>query len=309
MIQERNGIKELGIFWSFQKDMNLPKFKNLMEDNDNSPRLTFNSESGGWDMIDSEAEIDGINDEMMKILNAKKSLFERLLFYFLEKRMKKNKKLLKENKYKNSLLTIREYFTNFSKSFKELTPIVEIADYYEKALEDAKATGQKSLIEKIENILEISRTEAHLIQMKLNKYVSEEQMIDFYEKTDRNKKLKLTWIKNFVKIIPEKIITLKKEIDERGLFDNYVILHFDPNGDATNLTEEEKEVKKDPILFGVMEKSRKLYYIADWVDDYCDLTLDKMFTELNEKVFTINNKNVKTYIDRHGEYEQKRVKL
>lgn len=66
---------------------------------------------------------------------------------------------------------------------------------------------------------------------------------------------------------------------------------------------------KDPILFGVMEHSRKLYYIGDWKDEYCDLTLEDMFTSLGEKVLEINNDNLKTYINTAGEYKQKREKI
>ena len=36
--------------------------------------------------------------------------------------------------------------------------------------------------------------------------------------------------------------------------------------------EREKAKRRDPILFGIFKESRKLYYIGDWVDDYCDLT-------------------------------------
>ena len=38
----------------------------------------------------------------------------------------------------------------------------------------------------------------------------------------------------------------------------------------------EKIRNKDPILFGQLEfQPKRLYYIADWIDEHCDLTLDK----------------------------------
>ena len=48
------------------------------------------------------------------------------------------------------------------------------------------------------------------------------------------------------------------------------------------MTEEEKRIKKDPILFGVIYGSNKLYYIADWVDEYCDLTWDQVVEKLEK---------------------------
>ena len=158
-------------------------------------------------------------------------------------------------------------------------------------------------------MLNVVRGEAHLIQMGVKYYVSNEQVCDFYEAVDEDKNLKLTWIEHFVKVIPTEIVELKAEIDMRGVFDNYVILHYDPDGNATSLTKEEIEVKKDPILFGVIENSKRLYYIGDWKDDYCDLTLEDMFEQLGEKTLEINNKNLKTYINKVGDYEQMRKKL
>lgn len=34
--------------------------------------------------------------------------------------------------------------------------------------------------------------------------------------------------------------------------------------------------KKDPILFGLMTERRVLYFVGDWVDDFCNLTLDQI---------------------------------
>ena len=90
---------------------------------------------------------------------------------------------------------------------------------------------------------------------------------------------------------------IKKDVDERKIFDNYVVLHYDPKENGEKLTKKEKEKKKDPILFGVIKNSKKLYFVADWKDEYCDLTLDEMFKILKEKVLKINNTSVKSYID------------
>ncbi len=120
---------------------------------------------------------------------------------------------------------------------------------------------------------------------------------------------RLPIFQNFVKVIPNEIVDLKKDLDKKLLFDNYAILHYDPNNDATDITEVEKEIRKDPILFGLLKNSKKLYYIGDWKDEYCDLTLEEMFIELEEEVLTINNRTVKTFINNAGTYNPKRKKL
>ena len=55
----------------------------------------------------------------------------------------------------------------------------------------------------------------------------------------------------------------------------------------TNKEREEKkadrERAKDPILFGkYMYDEENYYYLADWVDEYCDLTLAKFVDEMNK---------------------------
>jgi hypothetical protein len=314
MITKRDGKRILRIFDAFNIDRDLPKYKGKKgEDNRGNPVFTIQtntntgtneilltdnttpaqnwgtpSNEGGWS-VDS-VEVNRFN------------IFKKLKINIRSKRIEAKKR-------ERALISIRNYFTNFAQGFKELTPIAEIGDHYEKAILQATSLGQTSLVERLKDMVGVVRGEAHLIQMDLKYYVTNGQVCDFYESSDQDKHLKLTWIKNFVKIIPNDVVEIKDEVDKRGIFDNYVILHYDPNDDATDLTKVEKEIKKDPILFGVINNSLKLYYIADWKDDYCDLTLEGMFEELGEKTLEINNKNLKTYINKVGDYEQKRKKI
>ena len=67
-----------------------------------------------------------------------------------------------------------------------------------------------------------------------------------------------------------------------------------------DLVRQKKKLKRRevPILFGVIKNSNKLYYLSDWKDEYCDLTLEEMFKVLKGKVLEINNKSVKTFISK-----------
>lgn len=319
MISERSkraGIKELKIFDDFKVDNSLPKYSGEKTEDEHG-RIVFTSSAdtnlfqgtdsatyngGVWLSVPSSG---GDLEEGSIDLPNKLNFFQRLKIAFTLKSILEKRK---EKKKKENLISIRDYFINLSEHFNELTPLADIADHYEKAILQAEKLGQKSLKEKLQDMLDVVRGEAHLIQMGIKQYVTNEQMCDFYESVDEDKNLKLTWIEHFVKVIPNEIVELKAEIDKRGVFDNYVILHYDPEGNATSLTKEEIEVKKDPILFGVIKNSKRLYYVGDWVDDYCDLTLERMFEELGEKVLEINNRNLKTYINKIGDYEQRRKK-
>ena len=285
---KRAGLKELEIFDYFVVDQNLPKYKRD-EQIQTAGGIVFDNQSNNvtiWsEPIPMQVE-DGSFDDYYE----KKTIRTRIGNWILGKTNKPKKKRIK--------MSIIDFFTSLSKSYTELTPIAEIAEHYEKALIQAKTMGQQSLVENLENIIDIARGEAHLIAMGLKKYVSEKQILDFYDMVGEDKNLKLTWIKNFGRIIPESIYEIKKSVDEKKIFDNYVILHYDPANNGEKMTKEEVEKKKDPILFGVIKNSKKLYYVADWKDDYCELTLEEMFKTLKGKVLQINNKTVKTFIDK-----------
>lgn len=296
MISKRGGIKELQIFDSFEIDYNLPKYAQSKE-NDNYARGSFITVNNGTGTLTGSNAgitiqggwITGTQSFGDNHYLSKPTLRERLIDW-LSKKPKVTKPVAK--------IGVIEFFTKLTKSFEELTPVADIATHYEKALIQANTMGQTALIERLKDLVEVVRGEAHLVQIDLKKYVTEKQIISFYELVGEEKNLKLTWIKNFGRIIPEEIYEAKKSVDERNIFDNYVILHYDPENNGEKLTKKEIEKKKDPILFGVIQNSRKLYYIADWKDDYCELTLDEMFNKLGGKVLTINNKTVKTFINK-----------
>lgn len=78
------------------------------------------------------------------------------------------------------------------------------------------------------------------------------------------------------------------EIDKLEVFDNYCILHYDETGESTDMTVEEKEAeakrRRDPIMFGLISGSKKLYYICDWVTPDDDITLDKVIEILGKEI-------------------------
>ncbi len=171
-------------------------------------------------------------------------------------------------------MTIPEFFTSLKNSASELEVLQERAMGYEKALANAEAAGQTALYEQLKAGLHAYWMESQLIALKLTKFLKEEDVVRFAGLTKRG--LSLDWIKNFTRVIPSEIVATKKRLDELGVFDNYVVLHYDPEKKAVAETAKETEARKDPILFGVIENRRVLYFVGDWIDEYCDLTLDQL---------------------------------
>lgn len=146
------------------------------------------------------------------------------------------------------------------------------------AMKNADLNGQTALKEKLLRDMIINKYESVLYANNLYYVVTEDQVVNFVKKTKNG--VRLTYVKNYVHIIPPEVTKKVQEINKFEIFDNYVILHYDPDTKSYSETIEETKRRRDPILFGVIRGSNKLYYITDWVDEYCNLTLDKFVETL-----------------------------
>ena len=171
-------------------------------------------------------------------------------------------------------LSIPNFFTCVKSSVHNLDTVYDISENYEYAIIQARNCGQNALVEKLKASLEIVKAESHLYNLERRKYLTEDQLVEFVKKAPKG--LRLDWMNNFTRLVPKELIDIKIECDEHLIFDNYVVLHYDPNKKSWAETKAEIEARKDPVLFGVLRSSRKLYYIGDWVDEHCDLTLEEI---------------------------------
>lgn len=308
--------KNLAIFDNFKVDTKLPKYTEKISESDNSDKIDYADMpiSGGWgttttnfsSVDNSISEFRTVSVDYLKYLknqvdNEDIPIFTKVKYYifiyFTSLFVKnKTKDITVQKKY-----TIEEFFKTIKNSKMEMNETKDILQKYETVLIEAKKNGQQSLFEKLIKIKDVISSEARLIENGITKYVTEEQVVKLYNDTDATKKLKLTYLENYIRIIPSDIIKLKDIANEIKVFDNYVILHFDPFNNSTDLTQKEKVEaarSKDPIIFGVIQNSRKLYFVGDWVDEYCDLTLDKMMETIGDKELILTNKSVISYINK-----------
>lgn len=144
---------------------------------------------------------------------------------------------------------------------------------YLKEVYNAASIGQIALLENLIRGMVTNKYEAVLYAENLYYAVSEDQMVSFIKKCEKG--IKLDYIKNFTRPIPQDVIDKVNQVNKLEVFDNYVVLYYDPDGKIYQETEKERAKRKDPILFGLIAGSKKLYYIADWIDEYCDLTLEQ----------------------------------
>lgn len=177
-------------------------------------------------------------------------------------------------------MDIISFFTNIKATSKEsFNGYVNRVEKYLKAIHDARIIGQDALVEKLSREMIANKYESFLAAEGYYHVVTERQVIDFVKKTERG--VSLDYVKNFIRPIPQCVVDKIAEADKLEVFDNYVIMHYDPKGANRQDTAKEEAKKRDPIVFGVIAGSTKLYYITDWVDEYCDLTLEKFVDTLN----------------------------
>jgi hypothetical protein len=169
-------------------------------------------------------------------------------------------------------LTVREFFTGLKGAKVDLAVIDGRVRGYESALKRAQEAGQTALVEQLTVGIDAARAETLLLAMGKSQVLEEATVVEFVKKCKRG--LRLDWVANFTRVIPDDVLAVKREADQRGIFDNYAILHYDPEAKSYAETEAEKAARRDPILFGLIEGKRRLYYLGDWEDEFCDLTLD-----------------------------------
>ena len=150
-----------------------------------------------------------------------------------------------------------------------------------------RSAGQYTKADTIKELKTIIVEEAAVVAAGFTSYVSEGMLIDFLKKSDRG--ATVDFLRYYEEEIPPEVVEKKVAVDKLMVFDNYVVVHYsDAIRKAAKAEKKEsdkkekvaRELRRDPILFGLIKNSRKLYYITDWVTDTDDLTLEKLEEEL-----------------------------
>ena len=180
-------------------------------------------------------------------------------------------------------LTPTEYFDKLKGLKKDITEdeILQVLDNCLKLMETPKKLGQKKMVKKIYTQAEILIRELEVVKAGYQTYVLRDDIVYYIDKIAK-KPVKIIELANYERDIPDEVAEKAIAAQESGLFDEFFVVFTDYTGEAERTVAKERR-DKDPILFGVIHHPNKdrvptnrLYYIADWVDEYCDLTLDEL---------------------------------
>ena len=175
-------------------------------------------------------------------------------------------------------------------------------------IEECKEIGQDGLAEEMIRLLAVTAREQQAYVYGVKKWVDEDVIDKF--KSRVSMKIKFKPLDEFPRIIPKDVILNLKELKKVALFDDYYVLFTDITGEET-LSTEKKIMAKDPILFGrYAYQPKRWYLIADWVDEYCDLTIDKFVNQVGiyiEDIPEVNDRYI-TKMKEHAMFSYTKLK-
>ena len=149
----------------------------------------------------------------------------------------------------------------------------------EKAFDEAVEAGQDVLAKKFLDTLNQEAKEIMLLAKGFDKYV-ERDIVLKYKNQIRGGHISNTLLKDFTRIIPKKILDLKKKAE--GIVDDFEIYHYWNEEEQQKVEKkekicpEEKAKMRDPVMFGLIKGSNRMYFIGEWDDEYCDLSFNEM---------------------------------
>lgn len=182
-----------------------------------------------------------------------------------------------------SQLTPQQYFEQVKERKHNITDeeLVKVYDNCLELLNKYKITGQKKGMRKLMFHLECIEKEREIVKMGINTFIYRDD-IEEYIDTVAKDTVKIIELENYEREIPDEIVEVIAATKDK--FDQLYVVFTDYTGKVERQIEKERR-DKDPILFGTFQDQSnrtvidRFYYLGDWEDEYCDLTLDKMVNE------------------------------
>lgn len=183
-----------------------------------------------------------------------------------------------------------EYFEQLKGMLSEVQ-MTELENQIE-ALNDqivmAKKLGQKNMLHKLSFVYQTILREKVLLLNNIRNYVYKDDIVRYIESVTPKNSVKIIELERFPRVIPEEnaAIILKY----KDFFDGVCIVFTDFTENTYESEADKKVVQRnrDPIAFGYFNNEKahlrhdRFYYITDWEDEYCDLTLTKLVEELGK---------------------------
>lgn len=186
----------------------------------------------------------------------------------------------------NTTLTFTpdQYFHLIKERRQNITD-ADLQKMYDNCLEllnKYRITGQKKGARKLLFHLECIEREREVVATGVNTFIYRDDIEEYIDNIAKDV-VKIIELENYEREIPDEIVQLIEQVG--GKFDRLYVLFTDYTGKVERQVEKEAR-RRDPILFGTFQQDStrtvidRFYYLGDWEDEFCDLTLDKMVGEV-----------------------------
>lgn len=173
-----------------------------------------------------------------------------------------------------------EYFHIIKERRQSITD-ADLQKIYDNCLEllnKYRITGQSKGARKLLFHLDCIEKEREIVAAGVDTFIYRDDIEEYIDHIAKDV-VKIIELENYEREIPDEIVHVIEAVG--GKFDKLYVLFTDYTGRVERRVEREKR-SIDPILFGTFQDAKnravvdRFYYLGDWEDEYCDLTLDKL---------------------------------
>lgn len=189
-------------------------------------------------------------------------------------------------------ITPSTYF-DYVKGLKQKIDDEEIQLIIDQALvmiKKCKLTKQTAMAKELAHQVDLALRELEVARKGFDIYVDRKDIEEYIAKVE-GKAIKIIELSRYTREIPDEVIDKLEVASE--LFDEIYIIFTDYTTEVTKKVAKERR-DKDPILFGAFHDKdadsknkiyveNKFFFIADWKEEKCDLTLEEIVRDVKGK--------------------------
>ena len=151
-------------------------------------------------------------------------------------------------------------------------------------MEKYNRTSQIDAMKKLLFHLDTIEKERKAIAAGVDVFVYLEDIKNYISKVG-DKVVKIIELDRYEREVPDDVVAKYEKV--KDLFTRFIVVFTDYTSQHLDKAKKERK-ERDPILFGMFQAkegrdvvtAERCYFIGDWEDEYCDLTLDKLVSEM-----------------------------
>lgn len=151
-------------------------------------------------------------------------------------------------------------------------------------MEKYNRTGQIDAMKKLLFHLETIERERKVIAAGIDVFVYLDDIKQYINDVG-DKVVKIIELDRYEREVPDEVVAKYEKV--KDIFDRFIVVFTDYTKQHTEKTQKTRK-ERDPILFGMFQNKKgrdtitaeRCYFIGDWEDEYCDLTLEKLVSEM-----------------------------